>query len=106
MPTINVRSIPVKAGDVFGGCLCFCTLVVLSVDGKRANVRNADTGRRTRIMVRRLQAQSPRASEREAKAAHAALARMDKQATQSRPAKRPRRQTRTPVVAGHACHGE
>lgn len=74
MADIKIRSIPVRVGDVFGN---YTLLVVVDVDATHATLRAERGGRATRIMVRRLQLEYPRASERKALAARKALARLD-----------------------------
>lgn len=74
---IKVRRIPVKIGDVFGFSVSNM-LVVAAVGALRADVRYVESGRQSKIQIRRLQEEYPRASEREAAAAHRALRRLER----------------------------
>ena len=82
---IKVRRISVKVGDVFG--VGGYALLVEELAGSRATVRNADTGRRTKVQVLRLQVEYPRASEKGAASAIRQFRRIDERLARRQPRK-------------------
>lgn len=75
---IKIRRLPVAIGDVFApGANLNYAVVVTGHDGRRAVVRNASTGRVTKIQKERLQREYARLGENDAAACYRALARLD-----------------------------